>query len=437
MQKKLKYLLGVASLVIAAGIVFIACGSGTPELVDDFYQGIENANVFLVDGTRMSSIVANTPSSSSEEQQPSSSGGGSGPGVSSGGNQTPSSSGGGSGPGVSSGGNQEQSSSSKAVKPSSSAAKPAGEAGCKKTSDQKDGFSCKWNRTGVVTPGMDLKPEATGKGDCTIQWNYLDGPLSDCSITDDNGFSAGGPLKYYLFAELTCSGKRYVHECEPKDGLTSKTAPYLSGACKWSRPTNETTTARGAVPSGVELKDVDGVCVGKTTEDIVYKYDDLSKNWPKEGGPLPEARTYSDVQATIACSGTGYTYEVQPATACPPLKANGGADYQISCKNASQLDDKSCNSIPVVKDGECVDVEVEWANDGYGPTVKFACSVDRQNTGDGSISIKVGDNPKVSGKDYLSVEIVTIPKGHSTVEVNSICVELPTGGNAKDCKLGG
>jgi len=297
-------------------------------------------------------------------------------------------------------------------------------------------------------PGTIIKPVAEGKGSCSIKWNYKTNPLaSTCKgSTDENGLSAEGNSKYVLFAELDCGdGAKHVNACEPTDGLATKEAPYLDGTCEWSRKdnNNETTTARGAIPKGITLNDVDNVCTN-SNKTIVYRYDNLSKEWPKEGGPLPEAKTYSDVQATIACSGTGYTYDVTPAEPCPPLKANAGADHQMVC--AGGVDEKTCKGSPVqVGNDECIDVEIAWTEQYDSPTIKMICAGNFQSPNGGevksSVTIKVGDKPGITkeGSNYTetSAEIAKLSVG--TTEVSGICVSFESntpGTTSVTCKLG-
>jgi len=446
MQKKLKLSLVVVSLAIAMGFIFIACGDGEPIDLGEFRGVIEESESRIM-GWDISSI-ANMSSSEDDgggEQSSSSDSDGSSSNHQSGNSssatqQDKSSS--------SRSGNSSASnpSSSGAAPPKSSSSIPPPTGACAK-SNPKDGFTCKWDKSGVVMPGQVIKPVAEGLGKCSVKWNFKTSPLATTckGSTDENGLKAEGNSSYVLFAELDCDGTKHVNACEPTAGLATKEAPYLDGTCEWSRKdnNNETTTARGAVPSGISLKDVDGVCTN-TNKTIVYKYDDLSKDWPKEGGPLPEAKTYSDVQATIACSGTGYTYDVTPAEPCPPLKASAGADHQISC-SGDQISATTCKNMELkVQNDECIDFEVDWKNASYNPNITITC--EGQFTGNAptsSISVKVGSEPSISksGDYYVSVTATLATKlSAGKKEVNGICVSYTTTGTAPSggasCKLG-
>jgi len=442
MQKKLKLSLVVVCFAVAASLVFVACGNGDPTLLDSILKDdlLENADNKLWENVssmaamswgeeESSSSEGEEPSSSSESQSDKSSSSEKDQGKSSSsGSKTSSAS--------------TQSSSSNPP-PKSSSSIPAPTGSCTK-SNEKSGFTCKWDKSGVVMPGTVIKPVATGGSGCTIKWNYKTSPLSTTckGSTDEDGLKAEGNASYVLFAELECDDGKHVNACEPTGGLATKEAPYLEGDCKWSRPTNETTTARGAVPSGISLKDVDDVCTN-SNKTIVYKYDDLSKDWPKEGGPLPEAKTYSDVQATVACSGTGYTYDVTPAEPCPPLKALAGADHQISCAG-DQIGEKTCKNYQLkVQNDECIDLEIDWENKDYHPDVSIVCEGQfTGNTPTSSISIKVGETPAVtkSGDYYVSTSASLASKLQvGKKEVNGICVSYKTTGTAPatgvTCKL--
>jgi len=136
--------------------------------------------------------------------------------------------------------NYSSSSSSSSVSYSSSSRSSSSVAlassdGCERSCVQKSDFSCKWDKEGVVLPGQMLKPVAEGSTiGCTVQWNFKDGPLSECYKTTSDGFSAEYPDRYYLFAELTCGGAKYVHACSPTDDINLPTSVKI-GTQTWHK----------------------------------------------------------------------------------------------------------------------------------------------------------------------------------------------------------
>jgi len=372
MQKKLKLLLVVASLAISAGFVFIACGDGKPTDVVTFYDGIEAAENSIMDWN-ISSMVE--MSSSSEEVQQGGESSGSKP--SSGSDQKSSSS---RSQNNSSTSNPSNSSSSASPPKSSSSAAPT-VAGCKENSP-KDGFKCAWNESAPLTPGKTLKPKDASpslpSGCTAVKWKYAPGTSTmilnnQCREVPAAGFPAEGSKEYVLFAELTCSDGTHTTACDPKEGLSSKEAPILEGECKWDK--NPTTTARGANPTGVTAKDVDGgVCTGKPT--VEYRYNDGNDIWPSNGKLAEwekwgknDSETYK-IEATLKCTG----YPVPVTMACPPLEVNGGVEHVIECtcgEEQCQLSDKTCktdgavgNKVTLQKD-ECVEINVYGYNNQY------------------------------------------------------------------------
>jgi len=435
MKKKLRSLFIVASLSLAASLAILACGDGVPDLLEDFMQGVYTSEGPLndkigeiVDSSEPPPISSEQPTSSAEPTPGSSaapnpvSSAAPNPGSSAAPN-----------PGSSASGTSSTTTPSSSSVPKSSAAPPVTAKGCKESSP-KSGFTCGWSISGnSTTPGKELTHAAASPpaGCSAIDWKYVD---NDDDMTLEFGCTAltapimtEGSKKYLLFAELTCDDGKHTNACN-KTPLSTLRAPGLTGTCTWKRSNGdvvtETTQARGAVPGGVTLVDNDHVC-GTTLPSVVYKYDGGSKTWPKDGGPVPEAKTFTDVQATVTCPA----YDVVPMT-CPALKVNGGADYQISCNG-----DK-CTEAKGVKADECIDVEIDWKDAGYFPALKIACQVDRGGSNSGTISIKVGSKSPVSGNDYLAVEIVKITKV-GLVEVSNICLSFPGGTDktAGNCKI--
>ena len=256
--------------------------------------------------------------------------------------------------------------------------------GCKE-SDPKAGFTCSWDgytAGSILTPGKKLKPDYNGlpSGCSSIEWKFAPDNTAialnyECQVLPSDGLTAEGSRNYVLFAELTCEDGKHTNACEPTDGLPSKRAPALSGTCTWSK--NPTTSARGAVPSGVTVVDADKICA---TTNVVYKYADGEKTWPANG--LVEAGTYSDVKATVNCPG----YNVPPAS-CPILEVKGGTDHLIECTcsngNNCDLSPTFCKTDGVkgyevtLKNDECVEISVFYTNQYLtGSKVVMRCSTD-------------------------------------------------------------
>jgi len=443
MQKKLKSLLAVASLVAAVAVFFLACGEGQPmpfdgpeiseveHVLDDnikdgsIYNGYEPPP----QEESSSSVAPPPPPSSSSQNNPTPSSAAE-PVSSSSRSQTVSSSDSEPPPPSSSSQSTQQSSSSSRAQTVSSSSQASQTANGCGASNPKSGFTCDWNKTTNLAPDFKLTPTQTGKGDCEITWNYAKGDqnpvnewqlLYDCyELSETDGIITEGSKTYALFAKLTCSDGVHINKCAHE--VTAGAAPYLEGECKWSK--TPTTTARGAVPSGVSLVDTDKIC-GSTKPPVVYKYDGGSKTWPAEGGPLPEAKTYEDVQATVACPN----YSVVP-TDCPALPVKAGADYQFTCTDGIAAANCS-KSKQAVQNDECIDVEITWTNQYDHPTIKMICDGNFPQTGGtapkASITIKVGskDGVKVSDGNHVRNEVViinTIPV--STTEVLGVCVSF-------------
>ena len=340
-------------------------------------------------------------------------------------------------------------SSSSATAPNSSSTVLNVASGCKE-SNVKAGFTCSWDgytAGSILTPGKTLKPNYAGlPSDCSsIEWKFAPDNAAmalnyECSILPAEGFPAMGSRNYVLFAELTCSDGKHTNACNPKDGWSSKRAPSLTGECRWDR--NPTTTARGAMPSGVTLVDDDKIC-GSTKPPITYIYNNDDESWPKNG--IVPAGTYSDVKAAVNCSG----YDVPPVI-CPALKVSAGADYLIVC-NGDQIYDKNCNMNGKIMNGgikvqndECIDVVINWDNYAFYPDIKMICegqfAGSYPNT---SITIKVGSNAAktVTGTNYIRHEsTIIIPKiKEGITEVSGICVSYTSNGTPPQyvtCKLG-
>jgi len=389
MQKKLKSLLAIASLVGAGAIFFIACGKGdmielnTSEIneilldseqifyneVGDIVEDIKNGNPVI------SSSSEPEPESSSSSQPPTQSSNGGGEISSSSRASTQSS-------------QSTTSSSSRAATPSSSSSKavsqPANSCGEK---DKKSGFTCDWNKTTALTPGVTITPTQTGKGDCTIEWNYAYGnqnPVNEfeliatCGVLDESaGIVTEGSTTYALFAKLTCSDGTHVNKCAHE--VTAGAAPYLEGTCVWVSPGDgdplpknssgevETSAGKGAKPSGVKLTDKDKICKKSAETDFVVKYGDgAGTTWSN----TPEAKTYTDVRYTAAdCPD----YDVVPST-CPTLKVAATAPDEVKCLNTSgstactlngkTMTNQPDNKLSNASEG-CMDVTVDWQNSTY------------------------------------------------------------------------
>jgi hypothetical protein len=230
-----------------------------------------------------------------------------------------------------------------------------------------------------LVPGVLIKPTFSGQGDCSIAWKYVDSnsPMAieyGCMETTEDGFIAQGSKEYLLFAELTCADGKHTTACNPKSGLSSKKAPYLAGTCTWGKYDNQpTTTARGAVPSGVTLVDEDRVC-NATMPPVVYRYTNGTKNWPTG---IIEAGTYTDVQATVNC----LTYDVPPLM-CPPLEVKAGADHVIECvgdftfrANCTADGIAGSNEVTLLLD-ECVEMNIlGYTNQHNLPNLIMRCDI--------------------------------------------------------------
>jgi len=411
MQKKLKLSLIIASLVMTAGFVFVACGSGEPIEVVTFIGEIEEADNRIMDWD-ISSMVE---MSSSEEQQPESSSSESAKSSSS--NQSGNSSGSGqSSNSTSSASNQSSSSvaksSSSVAKSSSSKAPP--KAGTCKENSPKSGVTCGWNVKSNLTPGTQIKPEISGANGCTVAFKYVDDDDEmtleyGCEDIDENGIEAQGSKKYLLFANLDCGGTKSVNACEPKGGLSSKKAPGLKGTCVWDK--NPIPSKRGATPSGVTIEDTDHVC-GATTPTVKYRNKDDGKDWST--GEL-EPGTY-DVEAYVNCSA----YDVVPVS-CPALTANAGSDYiiELDCAGVGKggLSDCKGTNEAIVKVEECVDMTVINYEGDPRPAV-VECNVNGST--DGSATVKLnGKSESITGY-YGFLELGTFKIGEN--EFGTLCL---------------
>jgi len=357
MKSKLNSLVIIALLFVSLAIVFVACGGGDMVDLSAITQDVNGANTNLEDEIKDPNSPIWTqpdlPSSSSDVQPPPSSG-----------VQPP----------PSSGVQPPVSSATPPPPKSSSSVTPAPSGSCTKNNELA-GFTCKWNKEGFVMPGMEIEPQGTPPEGCTVKWNYKSGAFAGCNVLTGTSLKADGDSRYLLFAELSCADGPHINACTPTDGLPSKATPILVGTCKWDRPTNtdpiETTLAKGAVPSGIELIDTNSVCTGNPK--IVYKYDNFTKDWPMSGS-LPEAKIYTDVQATVACSGTGYTYDVTPADPCPPLKANAGSLVSVSIPNFNDQTTTAQKQFKIPSD-ECADIEVTWTSNWNDHPIAVFCTV--------------------------------------------------------------
>jgi len=205
--------------------------------------------------------------------------------------------------------------------------------------------------------------------------------------------------------------------------------PRLEGKCVWDK--NPTTQARGAVPSGVTLVDNDKMC-GNTKPPVVYKYKEGTQTWPS--GSL-SANTYTDVQATVNCSG----YDVAPVT-CPALVANAGSDHVIDldCSNAGTagptLDKCKGTNSSTLKVDECVDITVSnyTAEAAYPGSAIIACQVDRKGQNvDGSATLTI-NGKTYNGMDYIQIDLGV--KYHSgDNEFGTLC--LTKGGPEVKCQI--
>jgi len=440
MQKKLKFLFMVASLAIAATVVFIACGGGELIYEDQYLAEVNDARDgnLLDNGSRMSAIMDDpdfVPLSSSSEKEKESS--------SSEEDQRPSSTSKSSSSQTSdkSSSSVEKSSSSVAkssssVAKSSSSATPAPSGSCKEN-DPKDGFKCEWNVSGTLTPGTTLKPKdpKAPSGCSDVKWYYAPGTSAmtlknECEVVPEEGFKALGSKEYVLFAELTCDGKKQTTACEPKAGLSSKEAPVLKGECKWDKNPPEVTAARGAVPSGVTVDDVDKICTNPT---VVYKYADGTKDWPKSGvldewkeWGKNDSETYN-VEATLNCPA----YPQTVTSPCPALKVSGGVEHIIECTcpgngqcdlnsaTVCKTDAKGGNTVTLLKD-ECVEVRIlGYDNPHYLPTLGMRCSTKSNSAFTVTVN---GKTTQVPGNGL--VPLGTVVEGDN--EFGTLCMTTDT-----------
>jgi len=197
--------------------------------------------------------------------------------------------------------------------------------------------------------------------------------------------------------------------------------PRLVGTCKWDRTASETTTARGAIPSGVTLSDPNNICRGAK---VVYKYDDGEKTWPSNGflsewknWDIKHKETYSDVQATIDCPD--YEDDIEPKD-CPDLIVSTGAEHIIECTcpgtGQCQIDDRVCKvdgragKDVTLKIDECVEINVIGYNNQYDlPNVIMRCKTEgtQQNA---SVTISLNGRGKTYTGSYTVDPLVELGK---------------------------
>jgi hypothetical protein len=333
-------------------------------------------------------------------------------------------------------------SSSSVSAPSSSSSKPAQTvSGCKEN-NPKAGFTCGWNgytATATLTPGTMLKPAAftLPSGCSSVAWKFAPDTsdmtlLYGCEATDESGFAALGSRTYVLFAELTCDDGKHTNACNPAKGWSSKIAPVLTGECKWAK--NPTTTARGAVPSGVSVIDVDHVCTSPT---VVYKYDDGTQTWPSTG-ILPEWKDWDkkhetyDVEATLNCPA----YPQTITTACPPLEVTAGSDYIIECTGGYEYTYCGGTSKTTVnlKADECVEINVlGYTNSLYLPSLLMRCDTQGNQA---SVSVTLALNGKAQTFTGSWVWNGQIDLGKVKVgdnEFGTLCVTALSGATSVRC----
>jgi len=332
-----------------------------------------------------------------------------------------------------------QSSSSAAPKSSSSSLVQITSNGCKEN-NPISGFTCAWDRTGILTPGTTIKPSGTPPSGCTVAWKFAPDNTAmalnnACEVLTSEGLTAEGSRNYVLFAELDCAGTKHTNACTPTEGLSSKRAPELTGACKWDK--NPTTTARGATPSGVAVSDPDKICTSPT---VVYKYDGGTKTWPTSG--IVEAGTYSDVEATLNCPAYN-----QPVTvSCPPLEVNAGAEHIIECDcdngNSCDLSPTFCKTDGVkgnevtLKNDECVEISVFYTNQYLtGNKVVMRCStgMDAQQNLKGTLLLNGNEIQSFTGSYNWSgtIEIGKINLGAN--EFGTLCLTNLIGATGVKC----
>jgi hypothetical protein len=456
MQKKLKSLFMVASLLAAATLVFIACGSGDVLQIplvelktseDAMYARIEGKDSTMFQGE----FPAPEPPPPSSEAEP--------PPVSSGENPIPLSS---SEyvppppppPGSSSSSYVIQLPSSSSVStsaPSSSSSKPAQTvSGCKE-SNPKSGVTCGWSgytATATLTPGTMLKPATfTPPSGCSsVAWKFAPDTAGmilnyECEELPDGGVAALGSKNYVLFAELTCDDGKHTTACNPAKGWSSKIAPTLTGECKWSK--NPTTTARGGTPvkddNSVKVIDTDHVCSSPT---VVYKYADGTKDWPATG-ILSEWKTSDvwkdkkheetyNVEATLNCPA----YPQLVTTTCPPLKVSAGSDYIIEC--TGKFDDASCGGAAkktvTLKVDECVEINVMGYTDQYNtPEVIMRCETQGTQQS-ASVTMALNGKATTTTGSYSVQPLVSLGKikvGDN--EFGTLCVTALSGATGVKC----
>jgi len=448
MKKELKSLLMAASLVSAAALVFVACGSGEADLFDigtKFKQDTDGARIELVtkiddDGSEVwySYNAEPDPSSSSIELPPSSMA----PGLSSSVYVPPGSSG--ITPPMSSSFQIILPSSSSAEPPKSSSSKAPNVSGCKEN-NPRAGFNCAWDGTGVLVPGKIIKPAAyTLPSGCTsVMWKFAADTSGmvlnyECEALPEAGVSAGGSKNYVLFAELTCeSGAKQTTACSPKTGWSSKVAPTLSGKCAWEK--NPTTTARGGSvvkdDQTIKVVDKDGVCKSPS---VVYKYDGGTKTWPTSGilsewktDPIWKDKKHEEtyeVKATLDCP----EYPEAVTSSCPALKVTAGADQLVECPckgdGQCQLANVCKTTVITLKADECVEISVEgYDNQYHYPTVGMRCQ-----SGNATYTYTVnGGAAKAGGHEFILLKKVALGDN----DIGTFCIASVSGGTSITCNL--
>ncbi|MCL1955685.1 MAG: hypothetical protein FWF63_00050 [Fibromonadales bacterium] len=449
MQRKLKSLLVVTSCAIAASLVILACGEGIPVEIASYQQTVDTSMGVVIDKIKdkgdtsiWSGYVPPPPPppppvSSSEDAPPI-------PQSSS--DETPilpsSSSGGGLPPIPQSSSSAPVAQSSSSALPKSSSSQAAAAGGCKE-SNPKGGFTCGWDgytSGSVLVPGKVLKPtNATLPSGCTeVAWKFAPdttqmAQVNACKALPAEGLTAEGSRNYILFGELTCDDGKHTTACNPKTGWSSKRAPEITGTCKWDRSPAETTTGRGAKPSGVTVVDPDKVCSSPTV-DYIYAG---TKKWNLSTGILDEWKswdkkhkeTYSDVTPTLNCPAYGATVALP---ACPDLKVSAGADYtiELDCGSSSNGGFDQCKgkNEAVLKPDECVDMYVLNYSGDPRPVV-VECNVDGNN---GSASVTVKGSPKTISGYYGALDLANLKSGEN--EFGTLCL-TSSGSLTIKCKL--
>jgi len=217
--------------------------------------------------------------------------------------------------------------------------------------------------------------------------------------------------------------------------------PRLVGTCRWDIKVSETTTARGAVPSGVTLSDPNNVCRGAK---VVYKYDDGEKTWSSTGilsewknWDKKHIETYSDVQATIDCPD--YEDDIEPKD-CPTLIVNAGADHiiELNCDGVRPgypvQECKGKNEVILQLD-ECVDMIVlnysgiyDGTNELMRPAIA-TCQVGQGGNGNAELYFN-GKSIKINNY-YVEVDLGKFKSGE--YDFGTLC--LINGGPTVKCKL--